>query len=99
MLRTAIKFGLFVAACLSFTVYLAFTIGNIQIDDLNPGAPDDLELQATFDDVTGLLINDPVKIAGVTVGKVTGIQIEQGQALVSFRVDNDYDVLPSDSRA
>ena len=99
MLRTAIKFGMFVAACLSFTIYLAFTIGNIQIDDLNPGAPDDLELEATFDDITGLLVNDPVKVAGVTVGKVTGISVEAGQALVSFQIDDDHDRIPSDSRA
>jgi phospholipid/cholesterol/gamma-HCH transport system substrate-binding protein len=99
VLRTAVKFGAFVAVCLAFTVYLAFTIGNIQIDDLNPTAPDDLELRASFDDVTGLLINDPVKIAGVTVGKVTGIRVESGQALVSFRVDDDHAAIPSDTRA
>lgn len=99
MLRTAIKFGAFVAVCLVFTVYLAFTIGNIQLDDLNPVAPDDLELDAAFDDVTGLLVNDPVKIAGVTVGKVTGIRIERGQAVVSFAVDDDHEDLPSDTRA
>ena len=28
MIRTAIKFGMFVAVCLLFTVYLAVTIGN-----------------------------------------------------------------------
>ena len=99
MLRTALKFGAFVAVCLAFTVYLAFTIGNIQLADLNPAAPDNLELRATFDDITGLLVNDPVKIAGVTVGKVTGIKIEEGQAVVSFHVDRDHDELPSDSRA
>lgn len=99
MLQTALKFGVFVAVCLSFTVYLAFTIGNIRLDDLNPAAPDDLELAAAFDDVTGLLENDPVKIAGVTVGKVTGIRVESGQAVVSFRVDDDHDQLPANSRA
>lgn len=99
MLRTAIKFGAFVAVCLTFTVYLAFTIGNIKLDDLNPVAPDDLELRATFADATGLLVNDPVKIAGVTVGKVTGVRVEEGQALVSFRVDDDHGELPSDTRA
>lgn len=99
MLRTAIKFGLFAAACLSLTVYLAFTIGNIQLDDLNPFADDDLELAASFDDITGLLVNDPVKIAGVTVGKVTGITVEEGRAVVTFTVDDDHDRLPSDTTA
>jgi phospholipid/cholesterol/gamma-HCH transport system substrate-binding protein len=99
MLRTAIKFGIFVAVCLTFTLYLAFTIGNIKIEDFDPRAPDDLELAATFDDATGLLVNDPVKIAGVTVGKVTGISVERGQALVDFVVDDDYEELPADTRA
>ena len=99
MLRTALKFGTFVAVCLVFTIYLAFTIGNIQLADLNPAAPDDIELEATFDDVTGLLVNDPVKIAGVTVGKVTGIKVDQGQAVVSFTIDRSHDDVPSDSRA
>ncbi len=99
MLRTALKFGVFVAVCLSFTIYLAFTIGNIQIEDFDPRAPDDLQLAATFDDATGLLVNDPVKIAGVTVGKVTGIRVEAGQALVDFVVDDDHAELPSDTRA
>jgi phospholipid/cholesterol/gamma-HCH transport system substrate-binding protein len=99
MLRTAIKFGAFVAVCLTFTVWLAFTIGNVQLDDLNPAAPDDLQLAAAFDDATGLLVNDPVKIAGVTVGKVTGIRVEQGQALVRFDVDDDHEDLPADTRA
>jgi phospholipid/cholesterol/gamma-HCH transport system substrate-binding protein len=85
--------------CLSFTIYLAFTIGNIQLSDFNPAAPDDLRLEATFDDATGLLVNDPVKIAGVTVGKVTGIRVEAGQALVSFVVDPDHDELPAGTRA
>jgi phospholipid/cholesterol/gamma-HCH transport system substrate-binding protein len=37
-------------------------------------------------DVTGLLVNDDVKVAGVRVGKVTGIKIERGKAIVSFQV-------------
>jgi phospholipid/cholesterol/gamma-HCH transport system substrate-binding protein len=99
MLRTALKFGTFVAVCLMFTVYLAFTIGNIQLNDLNPAAPEDLTLRATFDDITGLLVDDPVKIAGVTVGKVTGIRIDQGQAVVTFHIFHGHEDVPSNSRA
>jgi len=99
MLRTALKFGAFVAVCLSFTVYLAFTIGNIQLRDLNPVADDELTLAATFDDVTGLLVNDPVKIAGVTVGKVTGIRVDAGQALVTFDLAPGHDELADGTRA
>src|SRR3954447_10936217 len=65
VIRTAIKFGAFVVVCLFFTVSLAFTIGNISLTD--PLARDFNTYQATFDDVTGLLPNDNVKIAGVVV--------------------------------
>jgi phospholipid/cholesterol/gamma-HCH transport system substrate-binding protein len=84
VIRTALKFGAFVAVCLSFTLYLAFTIGNISIRD--PLARDYYTLNASFDDVTGLLPNDNVKIAGVVVGKVKKISVVDGRAKVSFTV-------------
>src|SRR4051812_9429962 len=87
MIRTAVKFGAFVLVCLSFTVYLAFTIGNISLRD--PFARDYYTLHADFDDVTGLLVNDNVKIAGVVVGKVTSIKVVNGRATVSFTVKDD----------
>ena len=98
MLRTAIKFGVFTAVCLGFTTWLAFVIGNIEFSD--PLGRDNFSLSATFDDITGLLVNDDVKISGVPVGKVTGIRVEEGQAVVTFRVDDSYrNRLPSDTTA
>lgn len=96
MIRTALKFGVFMLVCLAVTVYLAFTIGNIHIED--PLNRDYYSLSATFDDVTGLAVNDNVKIAGVVVGKVTGIKVDKGFAKVSFQVQNRYK-LPADSTA
>lgn len=97
MTPTAVKLGAFMAVCLAFTGWLAFTIGNVRIGDLGP-FDDSYELVATFDDVTGLLRDDNVKVAGVTVGKVTGIAIDKGQARVRFTVADDVRV-PSDSQA
>jgi phospholipid/cholesterol/gamma-HCH transport system substrate-binding protein len=96
MIRTALKFGAFVAVCLTFTLWLAFTIGNISTSD--PLGRDNYHLTAAFDDVTGLLVNDNVKIAGVVVGKVTSIGVEAERAVVEFRVEKDVE-LPSDTRA
>ena len=87
MIRVAIKFGAFVVVCLFFTGYLAFTIGNLDVRD--PLGRDTYTLQATFDDVTGLLVNDNVKIAGVVIGKVTGIRVEAGRAVVDMAIDDD----------
>jgi phospholipid/cholesterol/gamma-HCH transport system substrate-binding protein len=89
---TILRLVIFVVVCSLFTGYLAVTIGNIQLFHHQ------YSLTATFDDVTGLLPNDNVKIAGVVVGKVTGIRVERGRAVVTFHVDDDVR-LPSDSSA
>lgn len=97
MIRDALKFGAFVLVCLGFLGWLAFTIGNIDLDD--PLGRDNYTLTATFDDVTGLLRDDNVKVAGVVVGKVTKIETDAGQAVVTFEVSNDHADIPKDSAA
>ncbi len=97
MMRTALKFGAFVVVCLFFTGYLAFTIGNLDVRD--PLGRDTYQVTATFDDVTGLLLDDNVKVAGVVVGKVTGVRTEGSRAVVSFDIDNAHADIPKDSSA
>ncbi|MGH9274919.1 MAG: MCE family protein [Acidimicrobiales bacterium] len=97
MIRTAVKFGIFVLVCLLFTGYLAFTIGNLDVRD--PLGRNTYSVTATFDDVTGLLVDDNVKVAGVVVGKVTSVRTEAGRAIVSFDLDNDHADIPKDSSA
>lgn len=79
---TLLKLTAFMTVCLLFTAWLAFTIGNIR---LFQGTYD---VSATFDDVTGLLPNDNVKVAGVVVGKVGKIEVDKGRAKVRFSVRN-----------
>jgi phospholipid/cholesterol/gamma-HCH transport system substrate-binding protein len=89
---TLIKFLAFIVVCSGFTAYLIVTIGNIHpFQGTYP-------LKASFDDVTGLLPNDNVKVAGVVVGKVTGVGIQKGKAVVDFKVRKGVRV-PSDSTA
>ena len=84
------KFLVFTAVCLAFTAWLVVMIGNISFEPR-------LSYAADFDDVQGLLVNDDVKLAGVTVGKVTGIQhLPRGRARVDFTV-RDGVALPEDS--
>ena len=92
MIRTAIKLVAFFLVCAMFTAYLASTIGNIHLFEHT------YTLTAKFDDATGLLKDDNVKVAGVVVGKVTGVEIDQGRAKVSFDVKNSVKV-PTDSAA
>jgi phospholipid/cholesterol/gamma-HCH transport system substrate-binding protein len=97
MIRVALKFGAFVAVCLAFTGYLAFTIGNLDIHD--PLGRQTYTVSATFDDVTGLLIDDNVKVAGVVVGKVTSVSTHAGRATVKMEIDDDHADIPKDSTA
>lgn len=98
MTRTAIKFGLFVALCMVFLLYLATTIGNTTLGGLVGRGPDTYKLTAAFDDITGLLENDNVKIAGVPVGKVVGITTDDGRALVTMEIRSGTKV-PEDTTA
>lgn len=97
MIRVALKFGAFVVVCLMFTGYLAFTIGNLDLRD--PLGRRTYRVTAAFDDVTGLLIDDNVKVAGVVVGKVTGVTTDAGRAVVTLELDEDQAPIPKDSAA
>ena len=55
--------------------------------------------RALFADASGVSANDNVKIAGVAVGRVTGVKVvNHGTAQVSFNVDSDV-VVPADVHA
>ena len=97
MRSTVIKLTAFVAVCLFFTVYLAFTIANIRPSHLW-FFHRDYTLSATFDDVTGLNPGDNVKVAGVVVGKVRSIGVVAGRARVAFVVHKSVRV-PTDTSA
>jgi phospholipid/cholesterol/gamma-HCH transport system substrate-binding protein len=90
--RTVLKLVAFVAVCVFFTGWLAFTIGNIH------PFRGSYALSATFDDVTGLLPDDNVKVAGVVVGKVRSVSVDHGRAKVTFSVRKSLK-LPTDSAA
>lgn len=84
------KFAIFTVVCLGFGAWLVFVIGNISLADRTT-------YKAEFADVTGLIVNDAVKISGVTIGKVSGIEVKPGgTALVTFEIDDDLP-LPEDS--
>lgn len=79
----AVKLFIFTAFTGAVTILLASVIGNFGLFRHRYG------LEATFDDVTGLLNSDPVTLAGVTVGKVTGSHVEKGLAVVNMSIDSD----------
>jgi phospholipid/cholesterol/gamma-HCH transport system substrate-binding protein len=52
------------------------------------------ELKATFRNANNLAINSPVRIAGVTVGKVTGIERKEGSSASVVTMSLNDDALP-----
>jgi phospholipid/cholesterol/gamma-HCH transport system substrate-binding protein len=93
-----LKLALFSAITLALTSLLAAVIGNIQPFTKFYG------VKAEFSDATGLLNQDVVKVAGVTVGKVSGSSVEidertgRAKALVSLLVRKDV-TIPSNAHA
>jgi phospholipid/cholesterol/gamma-HCH transport system substrate-binding protein len=89
---TAVKLGIFTSVTVVVTVWLAAVIGNFQLF----ASP--YEIEAEFSDATGLLRGDVVKAAGVTVGRVEEIVIDDGIALVTMSI-NEGTELPANLRA
>jgi phospholipid/cholesterol/gamma-HCH transport system substrate-binding protein len=93
-----LKLGLFTVITLSLTGLLAAVIGNIQ------PFTSFYDVRAEFSDATGLLNQDVVKVAGVTVGKVSGAEIQidedtgKASALVTMQVKDGVDI-PRNARA
>jgi len=88
--RKAISFGLFAAFSIALTFYIAAQIAHFQ-----PGVSR-YSLSATFDDVMNLQSGDPVRLAGLPVGQVSGVKVVDGRADVTFEVNTSVH-LPEDS--
>jgi phospholipid/cholesterol/gamma-HCH transport system substrate-binding protein len=85
-----IKVAIFAAIAGLMTIALGVKLANSRL------FADTYELQAEFEDATGILLNDAVKLAGVDVGRVQGAEIEDGKAIITFNLDRDVE-LPKDS--
>jgi phospholipid/cholesterol/gamma-HCH transport system substrate-binding protein len=88
---TLVKVVAFAAASLVLTVALGMKIANVGFFG------DTKELEAVFDNASGVFEGDAVKVAGVDVGRVTGSRIENGKAVVSFEVDDEVPMTSSTS--
>ena len=86
--------GLFVALGLATIAYLSIQVGGVSY-----AGRGGLELRATFDQIGGLKPRAPVSIAGVTVGQVKDIALDDRlRARVTLEVEKDL-ALPVDSSA
>ncbi len=86
--------GLFVLAGLIALSYLSFSLGGLRYKGTGG-----LAVFATFDQIAGLKPKSPVEIAGVIVGQVSGIRLDDTyRARVDLNLDKDLKV-PVDSSA
>jgi phospholipid/cholesterol/gamma-HCH transport system substrate-binding protein len=86
---TSVKLAVFTIVTIVITTWLAAIIGNFSFFGSR------FEISAEFSDATGLLNGDVVKAAGVTIGRVSDIHIDDGLAIVTMSIDGDAE-LPSD---
>lgn len=86
--------GVFVAVGLAAIGYLSLQVGG-----LSYAGPGGFQLEATFDEVGGLRPRAPVSIAGVTVGRVEKIELDEYlRAKVTLDLRPGLE-LPIDTRA
>ena len=83
---TSIKLFIFTVFTVIVTVWLAAVIGNIHIFS------QPYELTAEFSDASGLLSGDVVKAAGVTVGRVEEVRVEDGMAVVTMSIEDGIEI-------
>ncbi|MFI6531509.1 MCE family protein [Nonomuraea sp. NPDC050547] len=88
---TLVKFALFFGVA-------AGLIGLITVQIARVATGGGYNLVATFDDVSGLVEGDQVKIAGAPIGQVATIKVVNGRAEVTMEVQEGVTV-PSDTEA
>jgi phospholipid/cholesterol/gamma-HCH transport system substrate-binding protein len=76
--------GLFLVIGLSCLGYLSFKLG-----DIHPWGSSDYEVHARFSNIAGLKDKAAVTMAGVTIGQVKKIKLDDGQALLTMGIHKD----------
>ena len=96
MKRTTIDLwvGVFVTAGVVALLALALKVGNATTVSASNG----YSVYAEFDNIGGLKVRAPVKSAGVVVGRVDGIVLDQQKYLAKVTVRLDTTLLPGSSR-
>jgi phospholipid/cholesterol/gamma-HCH transport system substrate-binding protein len=89
--------GLFLLAGILALLLLALRVSGLSASATN----DSYKLYANFDNIAGLTVRAKVTMAGVTIGKVTAIDLDHDTFMgrVTMEVDKRVNNLPSDSTA
>lgn len=89
--------GCFVLVGVLALIILSVRVGNFSSQDSGSS----YNVSASFDDIGGLTVKSPVRMSGVTIGRVTSISIDpmDYSAIVSMQISGDHANLPLDSSA
>jgi phospholipid/cholesterol/gamma-HCH transport system substrate-binding protein len=89
--------GVFAIAGMAALFMLAMKVSNIAAFTGDSG----YSVTARFDNIGGLKVRSPVSMAGVRVGRVADISFDSQtyEAVVTMRIDPQYDQLPKDTSA
>jgi phospholipid/cholesterol/gamma-HCH transport system substrate-binding protein len=92
-----IAVGAFMAAGLVALFFLAMQVSNLTVATNGEG----YHLKARFQNVGSLKVRSAVSMAGVRVGRVASIEIDQGtyEAVVTMWIDGRYKRIPDDTFA
>ena len=89
--------GLFMVAGFAALIFLA-----LQVSGLSPkSAAETYTVYARFNDIGGLAVRGQVSLAGVTIGKISAIRLDEEtlQAEVEMEIFQDIDTISADSTA
>lgn len=95
--KIEIAVGIFMAIGLVALFFLAMKVSNLAEYSSGNG----YQITARFENVGGVKVRSPVKIAGVRIGQVSGIAFDKEtfDAVVTMQINGEYDTLPSDTVA
>lgn len=91
--------GVFIAVGLGALLVLAMRVSNLTFASFSE--EQSYTVVARFDNIGGLKVRAPVKMAGVLVGRVAdiGFDSETYEAVVTMAIDRRFDRIPADSTA
>ena len=85
--KTEISVGIFMIAGILCLIYLSVNLGDVNLFSSNT-----FTINARFGSIEGLEVAASVEIAGVPVGKVTKITLEENQALVFMELKKGTEI-------
>jgi len=97
MRTVEISVGAFLLAGILSLIFLAIEVSCVSLS----GAEGTYKLTARFDDIAGLRVRSKVSMAGVTIGRVSAIDVdsEYGEAIITMEIEDRVDNLTSDAGA